>query len=159
MFYLLKPRFSCRVFKNKDTEKVNACRVLGSYQNNPFLKRIMDTDSLLLFLFKVEGFINLIEKESPTGKQKLTGHIISFVLVQSCCNCSQMGDCHLFLALRIFQFLNKKMDRFKGNCPSEEVRTFNFKLQLQSETPFLPIQLLDLCMYTAFSSVDRTDIA
>ncbi|XP_015678298.1 HEAT repeat-containing protein 1 [Protobothrops mucrosquamatus] len=68
----------------------------------------------------VEGFINLIEKESPTGKQKLTGHIISFVLVQSCCNCSQMGDCHLFLALRIFQFLNKKMDRFKDNCPSEE---------------------------------------
>ncbi|KAG8123551.1 hypothetical protein E2320_019037 [Naja naja] len=68
----------------------------------------------------VEGFISLIEKESPTGKQKLIGHIISFTLVQSCCSCSQMGDRHLFLALRIFHFLSKKMDRFKDNCPSEE---------------------------------------
>ncbi|KAL7987540.1 hypothetical protein Chor_006459 [Crotalus horridus] len=74
----------------------------------------------------VEGFINLIEKESPTGKQKLTGHIISFVLVQSCCNCSQMGDCYLFLALRIFYFLNKKMDRFKDNCSSEENNSSEF---------------------------------
>ncbi|XP_007435093.1 HEAT repeat-containing protein 1 isoform X1 [Python bivittatus] len=67
----------------------------------------------------VEGFISLIEKESPTGKQKLTGHIISFVLVQSCYSCSQMEECHLFLALRIFHVLSKKMDRFKDNCPLE----------------------------------------
>uniref|UniRef100_A0A670XSS2 HEAT repeat-containing protein 1 n=1 Tax=Pseudonaja textilis TaxID=8673 RepID=A0A670XSS2_PSETE len=54
----------------------------------------------------VEGFISLIEKESPTGKQKLIGHIISFVLVQSCCSCSQMGDRHLFLLRILFHFQN-----------------------------------------------------
>ncbi|ETE69404.1 HEAT repeat-containing protein 1, partial [Ophiophagus hannah] len=75
---------------------------------------------ITVILLQVEGFISLIEKESHTGKQKLIGHILSFVLVQSCCSCSQMGDRHLFLALRIFHFLSKKMDRFKDNCPSEE---------------------------------------
>uniref|UniRef100_A0A670XUW0 HEAT repeat-containing protein 1 n=1 Tax=Pseudonaja textilis TaxID=8673 RepID=A0A670XUW0_PSETE len=94
----------------------------------------------------VEGFISLIEKESPTGKQKLIGHIISFVLVQSCCSCSQMGDRHLFLALRIFHFLSKKMDSFKDNCPSEEVRIFNFKIAASIRSPILTHSTLDLCV-------------
>uniref|UniRef100_A0A670XSS6 HEAT repeat-containing protein 1 n=1 Tax=Pseudonaja textilis TaxID=8673 RepID=A0A670XSS6_PSETE len=113
---------------------------------------------IIVILLQVEGFISLIEKESPTGKQKLIGHIISFVLVQSCCSCSQMGDRHLFLALRIFHFLSKKMDSFKDNCPSEEVRIFNFKIAASIRSPILTHSTLDLCVcvyvYTEFSSVD-----
>ncbi|XP_032071186.1 HEAT repeat-containing protein 1 [Thamnophis elegans] len=102
----------------------------------------------------VEGFISLIENESLTGKQKLTGHILSFVLVQSCCSCSQMGDRHLFLALRIFHFLSKKMDRFKDNCPSEENISTEFPYGNESFWDLLSTYTNKLNIHT---SVDLED--
>uniref|UniRef100_A0A8C3TAF6 HEAT repeat-containing protein 1 n=1 Tax=Chelydra serpentina TaxID=8475 RepID=A0A8C3TAF6_CHESE len=54
------------------------------------------------------------ENESDSVRQKVTALIISFVLVQCCCN-SQMEESYWSLALRIFSLLEGKIRKLEGS--------------------------------------------
>lgn len=51
-------------------------------------------------------------------KQKVTAHIIGFVLVQCCCG-SQMKESYFSVAIRVFQFLDEKIRNLKACHPAE----------------------------------------
>uniref|UniRef100_A0A8D2JC84 HEAT repeat-containing protein 1 n=1 Tax=Varanus komodoensis TaxID=61221 RepID=A0A8D2JC84_VARKO len=65
----------------------------------------------------VEGLISIAEEQPHTVKQKIAAHVISSVLVQSCCQTSEMEERHLPLALKTFRLLSRKMQKFEENCP------------------------------------------
>uniref|UniRef100_A0A8C0H3C4 HEAT repeat-containing protein 1 n=1 Tax=Chelonoidis abingdonii TaxID=106734 RepID=A0A8C0H3C4_CHEAB len=67
-----------------------------------------------LMLQMVEGLIRVAENESDSVRQKVTAHVISFVLVQCCCK-SQMEESYWSLALRIFSLLEGKIRKLDGN--------------------------------------------
>uniref|UniRef100_A0A8D2JAB7 HEAT repeat-containing protein 1 n=1 Tax=Varanus komodoensis TaxID=61221 RepID=A0A8D2JAB7_VARKO len=66
----------------------------------------------------VEGLISIAEEQPHTVKQKIAAHVISSVLVQSCCQTSEMEERHLPLALKTFRLLSRKMQKFEENCPT-----------------------------------------
>ncbi|XP_044275805.1 HEAT repeat-containing protein 1 [Varanus komodoensis] len=68
----------------------------------------------------VEGLISIAEEQPHTVKQKIAAHVISSVLVQSCCQTSEMEERHLPLALKTFRLLSRKMQKFEENCPVQE---------------------------------------
>nr|XP_032630936.1 HEAT repeat-containing protein 1 [Chelonoidis abingdonii] len=73
-----------------------------------------------LMLQMVEGLIRVAENESDSVRQKVTAHVISFVLVQCCCK-SQMEESYWSLALRIFSLLEGKIRKLDGSHYAEMV--------------------------------------
>uniref|UniRef100_A0A452ICU1 HEAT repeat-containing protein 1 n=1 Tax=Gopherus agassizii TaxID=38772 RepID=A0A452ICU1_9SAUR len=73
-----------------------------------------------LMLQMVEGLIRVAENESDSVRQKVTAHVISFVLVQCCCK-SQMEESYWSLALRIFSLLEGKIRKLEGSHYAEMV--------------------------------------
>ncbi|CAM5101904.1 unnamed protein product [Eretmochelys imbricata] len=73
-----------------------------------------------LMLQMVEGLIHVAENESDSMRQKVTAHVISFVLVQCCCN-SQMEESYWSLALRIFSLLEGKIRQLEGSHSAEVI--------------------------------------
>uniref|UniRef100_A0A670I683 HEAT repeat-containing protein 1 n=1 Tax=Podarcis muralis TaxID=64176 RepID=A0A670I683_PODMU len=95
------------------------------------LANVLSTELMLnvpvfSFPFKVEGLISIAE-ESHSGLQKITAHIISSVLVQTCCSRSQAEEHRLPLALRVFYLLRRKVQKFEDTYHAE-VRTPEFQL-------------------------------
>ncbi|XP_053156079.1 HEAT repeat-containing protein 1 [Hemicordylus capensis] len=84
----------------------------------------------------VEGLINTAEKESPTVKQKIMGHILSFVLVQSCSSSLKREEDRLSLAVKVFHFLRRKMQKFETSHPTE-ILTCGFPVGRKSASEML----------------------
>uniref|UniRef100_A0A803SWL1 HEAT repeat-containing protein 1 n=1 Tax=Anolis carolinensis TaxID=28377 RepID=A0A803SWL1_ANOCA len=61
----------------------------------------------------VQGLIDVAKKEPHNVKQKVTMHVISAVLVQSCCGSYRVEECRSSLALKVFHLLRRKMQNFK----------------------------------------------
>nr|XP_056709237.1 HEAT repeat-containing protein 1 [Euleptes europaea] len=82
----------------------------------------------------VEGLLSIAEKDSHTPKQKITAHIISSALVRSCCSSSQVEECRLPLALKVFHLLNGKVRKLEGQCDVEAfLGTFSIETTSESE--------------------------
>ncbi|XP_075780923.1 HEAT repeat-containing protein 1 [Pelodiscus sinensis] len=73
-----------------------------------------------LTLQMVEGLIHIAENESDSVRQKVTAHVISFVLVQCCCN-SQTEESYWSLALRVFSLLEGKIRKLEGSHSAEMI--------------------------------------
>ncbi|XP_074846218.1 HEAT repeat-containing protein 1 isoform X2 [Carettochelys insculpta] len=73
-----------------------------------------------LILQMVEGLIDIAENEAESVRQKVTVHIISFVLVQCCCN-SQMEERYWSLALRVFSLLEGKIRKLESSHSAEVI--------------------------------------
>uniref|UniRef100_A0A8C2UBR9 HEAT repeat-containing protein 1 n=1 Tax=Coturnix japonica TaxID=93934 RepID=A0A8C2UBR9_COTJA len=69
---------------------------------------------------KVDDLILVAEMESESVRQKVTAHVIGSMLVQCCCNL-QMKEKYFSVALRVFHFLDEKIQNLRA-CHPEEVR-------------------------------------
>uniref|UniRef100_A0A8C2UCY9 HEAT repeat-containing protein 1 n=1 Tax=Coturnix japonica TaxID=93934 RepID=A0A8C2UCY9_COTJA len=84
-----------------------------------FSKNMTSGDSSLL-LQMVDDLILVAEMESESVRQKVTAHVIGSMLVQCCCNL-QMKEKYFSVALRVFHFLDEKIQNLRA-CHPEEVR-------------------------------------
>ncbi|NXU02496.1 HEAT1 protein, partial [Buphagus erythrorhynchus] len=80
----------------------------------------------------VDDLILVAETESDSVRQKVTTHIIGSVLVQCCCN-TQMKENYFPVAIRIFQFLDKKIQNLRTCEPAEET-SLNWSVETVEET-------------------------
>ncbi|XP_042312567.1 HEAT repeat-containing protein 1 [Sceloporus undulatus] len=85
----------------------------------------------------VQGLIGIAEKESRNVKQKITAHVISAVVVQSCSDSSQMEERYSSLALMVFELLNRKMQTFEDK---------NFLWEYSSSDSELFLEVLKACI-------------
>uniref|UniRef100_A0A803T1G0 HEAT repeat-containing protein 1 n=1 Tax=Anolis carolinensis TaxID=28377 RepID=A0A803T1G0_ANOCA len=100
--------------------------------------------TMLRFTSKVQGLIDVAKKEPHNVKQKVTMHVISAVLVQSCCGSYRVEECRSSLALKVFHLLRRKMQNFKdkGVFLTYPIHIF--------DPQFFP-QLI--CKYMVYSSI------
>ncbi|XP_054850338.1 HEAT repeat-containing protein 1 [Eublepharis macularius] len=93
---------------------------------------ISEAPSLMLQM--VDGLISIAGQDPHTPKQKITAHIISSVLVRSCCSSSQVEECHMPLALKVFHLLNEKVRKLEGHYYVEAfLSTFSIEMTSGSE--------------------------
>ncbi|XP_061480551.1 HEAT repeat-containing protein 1 isoform X2 [Rhineura floridana] len=107
----------------------------------------------------VEGLVSIAEGECHTVTQKITTHIISSVLVQSCCSSSQVEECHLPLALKVFHLLSRKMQNLDDTCPAEAFLC-NFSVEFTSGNElFLEILMAYIKKLNTREAVELEDSA
>ncbi|KAL2306281.1 hypothetical protein Nmel_004197 [Mimus melanotis] len=104
-----------------------------------------------LLLQMVDDLILVAETESDSVRQKVTTHIIGSVLVQCCCN-TQMKENYFPVAIRIFRFLDKKIQNLRTCEPAEET-SLNWSVETVEET-LVPKDLLSA--YIEKLSCDET---
>uniref|UniRef100_A0A8C3P347 HEAT repeat-containing protein 1 n=1 Tax=Cyanoderma ruficeps TaxID=181631 RepID=A0A8C3P347_9PASS len=74
-----------------------------------------------LLLQMVDDLLLVAETESDSVRQRVTTHIIASVLVQCCCN-TQMKENYFPVAIRVFRFLDKKIQNLR-TCEPAQVRS------------------------------------
>ncbi|NXV10325.1 HEAT1 protein, partial [Cettia cetti] len=92
-----------------------------------------------LLLQMVDDLILVAETESDSVRQKVTTHIIGSVLVQCCCN-TEMKENYFPVAIRVFRFLDKKIQNLRTCEPAEET-PLNWSVETVEET-LVPKDLL-----------------
>ncbi|NXK60082.1 HEAT1 protein, partial [Sylvietta virens] len=92
-----------------------------------------------LLLQMVDDLILVAETESDSVRQKVTTHIIGSVLVQCCCN-TQMKENYFPVAIRVFRFLDKKIQNLR-TCEAAEETPLNWSVETVEET-LVPKDLL-----------------
>uniref|UniRef100_A0A8C3P1E3 HEAT repeat-containing protein 1 n=1 Tax=Cyanoderma ruficeps TaxID=181631 RepID=A0A8C3P1E3_9PASS len=75
-----------------------------------------------LLLQMVDDLLLVAETESDSVRQRVTTHIIASVLVQCCCN-TQMKENYFPVAIRVFRFLDKKIQNLR-TCEPAQVRLY-----------------------------------
>uniref|UniRef100_A0A8C3P4L5 HEAT repeat-containing protein 1 n=1 Tax=Cyanoderma ruficeps TaxID=181631 RepID=A0A8C3P4L5_9PASS len=73
-----------------------------------------------LLLQMVDDLLLVAETESDSVRQRVTTHIIASVLVQCCCN-TQMKENYFPVAIRVFRFLDKKIQNLRTCEPISQV--------------------------------------
>ncbi|NXB80217.1 HEAT1 protein, partial [Donacobius atricapilla] len=92
-----------------------------------------------LLLQMVDNLILVAETESDNVRQKVTTHIIGSVLVQ-CCRNTEMQKNYFPVAIRVFRFLDKKIQNLR-TCESAEETPLNWSVETVEET-LVPKDLL-----------------
>ncbi|XP_062428148.1 HEAT repeat-containing protein 1 isoform X3 [Rhea pennata] len=98
----------------------------------------MTTGDPSLLLQMVDGLILVAKMESDSVRQKVTAHVIGSLLVHCCCN-SQRKESYFSVAIRVFCFLNEKIQNFEACHPAEEIPP-NWSIEITQGT--LPVDLL-----------------
>ncbi|XP_077201538.1 HEAT repeat-containing protein 1 [Paroedura picta] len=81
-----------------------------------------------------EDLISFAKRDVQTAKQRITARIISCVLVRSCSSSSQVEECHLPLALKVFSLLNESVRKLEGQYNVEGFpSTFSVEMACGSE--------------------------
>uniref|UniRef100_A0A8C2UDL8 HEAT repeat-containing protein 1 n=1 Tax=Coturnix japonica TaxID=93934 RepID=A0A8C2UDL8_COTJA len=93
-----------------------------------FSKNMTSGDSSLL-LQMVDDLILVAEMESESVRQKVTAHVIGSMLVQCCCNL-QMKEKYFSVALRVFHFLDEKIQNLR-----ETPSNWSFEMIKESLVP------------------------
>ncbi|CAI5770584.1 repeat-containing 1 [Podarcis lilfordi] len=101
-----------KVSKSEDVIGASNAKLISLLSEN------LNSEDSSFTLQMVEGLISIAE-ESHSGLQKITAHIISSVLVQSCCSRSQAEECRLPLALKVFYLLRRKVQKFEDTYHAE----------------------------------------
>ncbi|NXA38189.1 HEAT1 protein, partial [Eudromia elegans] len=92
-----------------------------------------------LLLQMVDGLILVAGMESDSVRQKVTAHVVGSVLVQCCCN-SQMKENYFSVAIRVFRFLDEKIQNLEACHPTEKIPS-NWSVEIIQET-LVPVDLL-----------------
>ncbi|XP_062980420.1 HEAT repeat-containing protein 1 isoform X2 [Elgaria multicarinata webbii] len=116
--------------KSEDLIGTSNAKLIGLLSEN-----LLSEDPSFM-LQTVDGLISTAEKDSHTVKHKVTAHVISSALVQACCLSSQAEECNLPLALKAFQLLSRRMQKFEDCSPTEDFLCIEFT---SGNEPYLEI--------------------